>query len=137
MNQTYPPHESKKKTNRCSDKFPQRKTKNKTVELTSTQLEFDKDHDICPDGSQQSGTTRPMHLLLQHGLKQTLSYMHGQHPATTIGQGIIFNTVLGLILGEHACASTTPSPWPTETAFAVAVGHCGGVTQAFTLEQIN
>ena len=56
--------------------------------------------------------------------------MHGRHPATAIGRSTIFNTVLGLLLGDHARAGATSSKWPTETAVAVAVGHCNDVAQA-------
>ena len=41
---------------------------------------------------------------------------------------------MGLFLGNHACAGATPSKWPTETAFAVAVGHLDAVAQAFYLK---
>ena len=55
--------------------------------------------------------------------------MHGCHPATAIEQSILFITVLGLLLGNHAHVGVTSSPWPTETNSAVAVGHRDGILQ--------
>ena len=52
--------------------------------------------------------------------------MHGQHPAAAIGPRIIFSNIVGLPLGDHARAGAAPLPWPTETAFVVAVGHRDG-----------
>ena len=48
-----------------------------------------------------------------------------------------FRKLLGLFLGNHDRAGATSLEWPTETALVVAVGHCNGVTQAFTLEQFH
>ena len=78
-----------------------------------------------------------MHLPLQRQLKRRLPNMYGRHPATAIGRSIIFGKVLGLLLGNHARASTTPLKWPTETVLAVAVGHCNGVIQTSTLKQMH
>ena len=94
-------------------------------------------HDIRLGRLRKSGTAPPMHLPLQHQLKRQLPNMHGQHPAAAIGPLTIFSKVVGLLLDDHAHTGTTPPPWPTETAFVVAVGHHDVVVQAFTLEQIH
>ena len=78
-----------------------------------------------------------MYVLLQRQLKGWLINMHGQHPKPAIGPRICFTNVVGLLLGNHARAGATTSEWPTETALVVAVGHCNGVAQALTLEQIH
>ena len=78
-----------------------------------------------------------MHATLQRRLKGLLSNMHGQHPKPAIGLCIIFINIVGLLLGDHACTSATPLSRPTEKALAVAVGHCDGVTQAFTLQKMH
>ena len=49
----------------------------------------------------------------------------------------IFSSVIGLLLGDYARASATPSKWPTETAHAVAMGHRDGVVWGLTLEQLH
>ena len=58
--------------------------------------------------------------------------MHGRHKQAAQLLLIIFSNVVGLLLGDHARASATPSKWPTETALAVAVGHHNGITHVST-----
>ena len=79
-----------------------------------------------------------MHLPLQCRLERQLPNIHARHPAAAIDPRSMFSNAVSLLLGDNACAGTTslPSPSPTETAFAVAVSHCDGVEQAFTLEQM-
>ena len=48
--------------------------------------------------------------------------MHGQHPVWAKGTGIVFGCVIQHLLGDHACACATPSPWLAELAFRVDVG---------------
>ena len=50
---------------------------------------------------------------------------------------IVVSKRLGLLQGDRARAGATPSKWPTELALTVAVGHCDGVAQAFTLKQMH
>ena len=71
-----------------------------------------------------------MHVPLQRWLKGWLPNIHGRHPEPAIGPRIMFSNVVGLLLGNHASAGATPPTWPTETALAVAVGHCNEVAQA-------
>ena len=63
--------------------------------------------------------------------------MHGQHPEPMKGPCIGFGKVPGLLLGNDDFFGAVPLPWPTEPYFAVAVGHCNGIVQAFTLEQMH
>ena len=63
--------------------------------------------------------------------------MHGQHPAAVIRPRLSFSNIVGLLLGYHVHAGATLLPWPTETALAGTVGHCDGVTGAFTLEHLH
>ena len=53
--------------------------------------------------------------------------MHGCHPWAVDALCIIFSSVVGLLLGNHARAGATPSKWPTEMACAIAVDHHDGV----------
>ena len=78
-----------------------------------------------------------MHLLLQRWLKCQLPNMHEGHPATAIRRSIIFNNVVGLLLGNHACVGVTSLPWSTETTFAVNEGHRDGIAQPFTLKKMH
>ena len=78
----------------------------------------------------QSVIMPPIHLPLQRWLKQHLPNMHAWHPVPEIGRSIIFNKVLGLLLGNHACAGAGPLPWPTEKNLTVAVSRCNGIAQA-------
>ena len=79
----------------------------------------------------------PIYLPLQRLVKRKLPNMHGQHPEPTNGPCIIFKKVPGLLRGNNARADATPLPWPTETAFVIAVDHHDDVTQAFTLKQMH
>ena len=80
---------------------------------------------------------RHMHLPLQRRLKRQLPNMHGQHPGVAIGLRIIFTNVIGLLLGDHACAGAMPLSWSTETVLAVTVDYLDGVAQTFTVEQVH
>ena len=71
-----------------------------------------------------------MHVGGQQPLVEWLPNMHGRHSEPEKGPSIIFPKVSGLLLGDHTCAGATSSPWPTVTAFVVAVGHCDGDLQA-------
>ena len=93
--------------------------------------------DILPGRLQQSRNTLPMHLPLQRRLKVLLPNMPGQYPTVMICLCIIVSNVVGLLLGNHACAYTTPSSWSAETVFAVAVGYQNGIKQALTFEQMH
>ena len=79
----------------------------------------------------------PIHLLFQRQLERQLPNMHGRHPAATTGPCTIFSNVVGMLLGNHACTGATPLPWPTEMAYAVAVGHQNDVAQAFIPEKMH
>ena len=46
------------------------------------------------------------------------------------------NRSYSLIIRCFCLRRATPSKWPTETTFAVAVGHRNGVVQALTLEHM-
>ena len=53
--------------------------------------------------------------------------VHGRHLETMTGPCISFSKVPSLLLGGHARSGAMSFSWPTETVFAVAVGHCDGV----------
>ena len=78
-----------------------------------------------------------MHIGSQRQLKQQLSDMHGRNPVQAIGPRITFSKVSSLSLGDHACPGAKLPQWPTETTFAVPVGHLNDVVQAFTLEKMH
>ena len=78
-----------------------------------------------------------MHLGSQPSFRGWIPNMHGQHPSTAEGLYIIFGCVLQALLAEHAHSSATPPKWPTETALAIAVGHCNSVAQTLTLKQMH
>ena len=71
-----------------------------------------------------------MHLGSQRPLVGWLLNMHGQYREPAKDLSIVFVKVSGLVLGDHACAGATPLTQPTETVFAVAVGHDNYISQA-------
>ena len=87
-------------------------------------------HNVRRSWWQYLETTTPMHVGSQRPLVGQLPNMHGQHPEPAKGPSITFAKVLGLLLGHHARADVTPLPWPPETAFVVAAGHCNCTLQA-------
>ena len=64
-----------------------------------------------------------MHVESQRPLVRWFRNMHGRHPGQAKGPSVVFSCVIQYLLGDHACIGVTPSPWHTEMAFAVAVGH--------------
>ena len=67
-----------------------------------------------------------MHMGSQGPLVVWLPNMHGRHPWAAKGLCIICSKLLGLLLGNHACAVDTQSKWSTETACNAAVDHRDG-----------
>ena len=62
----------------------------------------------------------------QQTLVVRLPNMHERHPWASKGLCITLSKLVGLLLGNHARAGATPSKWPTETAYDIAVDHRNG-----------
>ena len=70
------------------------------------------------------------HVAHACGKSTTISRMASQHAWATSWTGkrpIFFGWVIQHLIGNHACAGTTPSTWSTETACDVNVDHCDGI----------
>ena len=65
------------------------------------------------------------------------SHMHWRHSGRAKGPSIVFGYTVQHLLDDHTRIGATPSSWPTETSFIIAVGHHNDVMQAFTLDQLH